>query len=272
VSRTETVSNAFKSVLTGAAFACAMAAAAPSHATQYFLNTATMDTSRTATIVGPGMNAHVYAGPIKFKTYEGTAAVGQSFDIVGFCVDIFHSISLGTINLKYDDNYQLTTDSKYLTNTPFGGGAATPLSNGQILQVGRLVNYGTLVFNQAPTSSAKSSTLAALQGAIWQVINPTYTVASSNGTVNTQIGQFAGAGYNGFLTGYGQVNSGIVFISETGKYGTKSARQSFAFAGPGGAAIPEPATWALMIGGFAMAGAALRRSRPRLAPVRVTAA
>ena len=261
MSQVATTKTFLKAALSGAAFACALAAAAPSHATQYFLQSATMDTSRTATIVGPGMNAHVYAGPIKFTAYEGTSAVGPSFDIVGFCVDIFHSISLGTINLKYDDTYQLTTDSKYLTNTPFGGGAETPLSAAQKLQVGRLVNYGTLVFNQAPTSSAKSSTLAALQGAIWQVINPTYTVASSNSVVNTQIGQFAGSGYNGFLTGHGQVNSGITFITETGKYGTKSARQSFAFASNGGAAIPEPATWALMIGGFAMAGAALRRSR-----------
>jgi hypothetical protein len=88
------------------------------------------------------------------------------------------------------------------------------------------------------------------------VINPTYTVASSNGSVNTLIGQYAGAGYNSLLTGHGHVHSGITFISETGKYGTKSARQSFAFA-----AVPEPATWALLIGGFAMAGAALRRSR-----------
>ncbi len=270
MSRTETISKTFKAVLTGAAFACVMAAATPGQAAQYFLQTATMDTSRTATIVGPGMNAHVYAGPIKFKAYDGVAAVGQSFDIVGFCVDIFHSISLGTINLKYDDNYDLTTNSKYLTNTPFAPGA-TALSNAQITQVGRLVNYGTLVFNQAPTSAAKSTTLAALQGAIWQVINPTYTVASSNSAVNTQIGQFAGSGYNSLLIGYGQVSSGITFISQTGKYGTSAARQSFAFASPnGGAASPEPATWALMIGGFAMAGSALRRSRVRVAHARIS--
>ena len=31
------------------------------------------------------------------------------------------------------------------------------------------------------------------------------------------------------------------------------------------AAVPEPATWALMIGGFAMAGGVLRRRRARLA-------
>jgi hypothetical protein len=255
--------RALKAALPGAALALGLAVAPAANAAEYFLQTATMDTSRTATIVGPGMNSHVYAAPIKFTAFEGTSAVGDSFDIVGFCVDIFHSISLGTVNLKYDDTYELTTDSKYTTNTPFAGGA-TLLSNTQILQVGRLVNYGTLVFNQAPASNAKKDKLAALQGAIWQVINPTYTVASSNGSVNTLIGQYAGAGYNSLLTGHGHVHSGITFISETGKYGTKSARQSFAFA-----AVPEPATWALLIGGFAMAGAALRRSRAQSARVTV---
>ena len=33
----------------------------------------------------------------------------------------------------------------------------------------------------------------------------------------------------------------------------------------GGAAVPEPATWALMIGGFGMAGATLRRRRAAIA-------
>jgi hypothetical protein len=35
------------------------------------------------------------------------------------------------------------------------------------------------------------------------------------------------------------------------------------------AAVPEPATWALMIGGFAMTGALLRRRRPVLALARI---
>jgi hypothetical protein len=257
-SSVQSASLAFKGALKGAlpalAFACAVSAAAPSHAAQFFLQSATMDKSRTATISGPGMNQNVYIGPLTFTAFEGTAAVGDSFSFLGFCVDIFHSISTGTLNLKYDDNYDLETDSKYLTTTPFVGGNA--LSDQQVLQVGRLVNYGTLVNANEAAGTTKTNKLAGLQGAIWQVINPGYSVNSSNAGVNAFISNYSSAEYMGHLTGHGLVHSGITFISETGKYGTKSARQSFAMA-----AVPEPGTWALMIGGFGMAGAMLRRAR-----------
>lgn len=255
MSRFQSVSSFLKRAVPAAAFACALGAAAPGQAAEFFLQSATMDTSRTAVISGPGMNSNVYIGPLKFTAYEGTAAVGDSLDLLGFCVDIYHSISLGTLNLKYDDTYDLETNSKYLTSTPFAPGA-TLLSGQQILQVGRLVNYGTLVFNQLPNGTLKTNKLAGLQGAIWQVINPGYSVTSSNAAVNAFVTDYTGANYNSFLTGHGHVHSGITFITQTGQYGTKFARQSFALA-----AIPEPGTWALMIGGFGLAGAALRRNR-----------
>lgn len=252
---------AFKRLIPAAAFACGIALAGPGQAAQYFLQSASMNTSRTAHITGPGLNAHVYLAPISFTAFEGVNASGPAFDFLGFCVDIFHSISLGTLNLKYDDTYDLTSNSKYLTSTPFAGGTA--LGSGQILQVGRLVNYGTQVFNDAPNTTDKVNRLAGLQGAIWQVINPGYAVTTSNAAVTGYISAYSGAGYFANLTGYGPVRSEITFISETGKYGTNRAHQSFAFASP----APEPGTWALMIGGFGMAGVALRRRR--LVPIRV---
>ena len=212
MSRFQSVQSFLKGAAPAAAFACALAAAAPGQAAEFFLQSATMDTSRTAVISGPGVNSNVYIGPLKFTAYEGTSAVGDSFEFLGFCVDIYHSIGLGTLNLKYDDNYDLETNSKYQTPTPFAPGA-TLLTGPQILQVGRLVNYA-----------------------------------------------YSGAGYSTFLTGHGQVHSNVTFITETGKYGTKFAHQSFAIA-----AIPEPTTWALMIGGFGLAGAALRRRRGAIA-------
>ena len=248
-----------------AAFAACLAGAAPAAAAEYFLASGTMNTSRTAHINGPdGFHEYVYLGPIEFTAYEGVSATGPAFEFLGFCVDIFHNIGLGKLNLKYDDSYELTTNSQYTTNVPFQGGAA--LSADQRAQVGRLVNYGVLLHENAPNNADTVNRLAALQGAIWQVINPGYTVTTSNAAVNNYIAAYSGADYQANLTGYGPVRTNITFITETGKYGTASAHQAFATA-----AVPEPATWALMIGGFAMTGALLRQARRRGAPAVVRA-
>ena len=259
--------RALKAILPAAAFACSLALAGAGHAAAYFFQSDSMDTSRTAHIYGPnGFAEYAYVGPVKFKTFEGTGATPQTgavsgpFDMVGFCVDIFHDISLGTLNLKYDDTYDLTTNSKYLTNPAFSG--ATALSKAQVVHVGRLVNYGELLYAHAPNTADKVNRLAALQGAIWQVINPDYSVVSGNGAVNSYIAAYTGGAYFANLTGYGTVHAGTLFLTETGKYGTSAAHQSFAFG-----AVPEPATWSLMIAGFGLMGATLRSSRQRLAPV-----
>ncbi|WP_293904791.1 PEPxxWA-CTERM sorting domain-containing protein [Phenylobacterium sp.] len=254
--------------LPAAAFACGLALASPGHATQYFLQSDSMDTSRTAHINGPGgASEYVYIGPITFKTYQGTGATpatgalsGPS-DLLAFCVDIFHNITLGGLDLKYDDVHDLTTNSNYQTGNPFVGGS--PLSKAQVVQVGRLVNYGALLYASAPHTADTVDRLAGLQGAIWQVINPTYSVVSGNGALDSYIAAFSGANYLAGLSGYGAVHSGLTFISETGKYGANAAHQSFAFG-----AVPEPATWTLLIGGFGFTGVMLRRSRQRLVKVR----
>ena len=260
--------RALKAILPAAAFACSLALAGVGHATAYFFQSDSMNTSRTAHIYGPnGFAEYAYIGPVKFRAFEGTGATPQTgalggpFDMVGFCVDIFHDISLGTLNLRYDDSYDLTTNSKYLTSPAFSG--ATTLTRAQVVQVGRLVNYGELLYAHGPNTADTVNRLAGLQGAIWQVINPGYSVVSGNGALNGYIGAYTGANYAANLTGYGTVHSGTLFLTETGKYGTRSAHQSFAFG-----AVPEPATWALMIAGFGMMGATLRRSRQRLAAVK----
>ncbi len=243
-----------KRLVPAAALVCGIAFAGPGHAAQVFLQSASMNTSRTAHINGPsGFHEYVYMAPISFTAFEGVDASGPSFDFLGFCVDIFHDISLGRLNLKYDSTYDLTTNSKYLSNSPFTG--ATALSGGQVTQVGRLVNYGSLLFANAPNNADKVNRLAALQGAIWQVINPGYSVTSGNAQVNSYIGAYSGAGYDANLTGYGPVGRHITFITEIGKYGTGAAHQSFAFASP----APEPGTWGLLIVGFGLTGAVLRR-------------
>ena len=265
------LSRTIKAALPAMALAFSLSMASEGHSTQFFLQKTSMDTSRTGRITGPAMNVNTYMAPVKFTTFLGTGATPQtgalsaSFDMVGFCVDIFHGISLGTVNLKYDDQYDLTTNSKYTTSTPWVG--ATPLTTGQITQVGRLVNYGTNIYKSGgPVTADKLNRMSAVQGAIWQVINPTYNIQSSNSNlgirnaVNGYIGAYSGASYNTNLTGYGPVRNGITFLTETNKYGKNTAHQSFAFA-----TVPEPGTWAVMILGFGLTGAMLRRSRQRLA-------
>lgn len=255
-----------------------LAAASEGHATtQYFLQKTNMNTARTGYISGPAVNENAYMAPVAFTAFRGTGATPQTgalsapFNLIGFCVDIFHDISLGTVNLKYNDAYDLTTNSKYITNTPWAG--ATPLSTAQVIQVGRLVNYGSKIYKSVgPVTNDKLNRMSAVQGAIWQVINPNYMVRSSNSNltirnaVNSYINTYSGANYYASLTGYGAVKSGITFLSETNKYGKRTAHQSFAFA-----TVPEPATWAVMIIGFGLTGAMLRRSRHRLTLAPATA-
>ncbi|MGZ3376624.1 MAG: PEPxxWA-CTERM sorting domain-containing protein, partial [Phenylobacterium sp.] len=63
-------------------------------------------------------------------------------------------------------------------------------------------------------------------------------------------------GNDGYEFPYGLDNAFSALVSDHGVH-----LENFAFSVAGGGAVPEPASWALMIGGFGLAGAALRRRR-----------
>ena len=256
--------TALKAALAGAVLAGGLATAGAANAAQYFLQSATMNTTYRATIAGPGVNATVYAAPIRFTAFDGTAATGQSDELLAFCVDIFHSISLGALNLQYDDTFDLTTNSYYNSNSVrFSGPAGlTTLSSDQLVQVGKLVNFGTDVWENMAAGATKDKLLAGLQGAVWKTINPTYAITSPTAAVNTHIINYSGANYGSFLDDfntlahtYTPVSADIDLISQSNRYGFANARQAFAIS----QAVPEPATWAMMILGFGAMGAVLRR-------------
>jgi len=269
-SRRSPIRGMLKAALPALACAFAVAVAAPSQATQYFLDYASMDTSKDGIIKKAGQSdKYVEMAPVKFTVFYGTGntpatgAIGGPMTMIGWCVDIYHSISMGNIDLKYDREFELETNSKYTSNTPWYG--ETNLTEDQITQVGRLVHYGTALYLNGVTSVAKSNELSAIQGAIWTVINKPQGYSfvsnasgyqsqgvSNKSVINSFITKYSGANYTNWIPT--NIGRDVLFLTETDKYGTKSAHQSFAF-------VPEPATWALMILGFGGAGVMLRRQR-----------
>lgn len=249
--------RSLKVAVPAVAFAASLATASMAQAATYVFTRGDMDHARTVNISGIG---NVKAGPVQF---DGTVD-GNPFDnLVAFCVDVYHKITLGNYNpdLTYTDEIDLTTDSNFID--------PVTLEEAEILQISKLVNYGTAVFYNAPTTTnsqrnARWDELAVVQGAIWQVVSGR-NVTISNGALNSRIDNLAGINYTNFFNAsYGAVGSKIDFLTpftDTKEYPHKKLTQSFAIA----AAIPEPGTWVMMIGGFAVAGAMLRRSRTRKA-------
>lgn len=238
------------------ALALSLALNSTAMATTYVIDRGDMPNKRTLNIQGIG---NVYAGPFLF---DGTYGVGGNpfVDILAFCVDVYHHISIGNYSpdLVYTDTVPLTFDSN-------NGGQANHFSGPtgynatSLARIGQLVNYGTLSFNDATlVGVAKDKRLAAVQGAIWEVASGRNVTGDGlNATIDSlAAGQFGSA--------YGTISSNYTFITPQGQYPTSRGTQSFAFAAP----APEPGTWALMIVGFGLAGAMLRRSRLRPVAVR----
>lgn len=239
---------ALKSGAPAAAFAALLAAASPSGATTVVFHNGVMEQPRTVNISGIG---NVRATPVQFDGQYGGASVAN---LVAFCVDVYHRIRLGdyTPELTYTDEVDLTTDSNYVN--------AQALSASQITQIGRLVNYGTLAFYNAPTATAAQRTarfdeLASVQGAIWEVVSGR-NVVSANAGLDARINTLSSASYQTFFNpAYGAVRSTFTLLTPT-VYPGKTGSQAMAVA-----AVPEPTAWLLMISGFAAAGAMLRRRR-----------
>lgn len=260
LSRSVPVIQGLKAVVPAVALAIGVAAAAPGQAATVVLQNGYMDHARSLTISGINGGSPVSATAVQFDGYYDIPGPNEHFtDIVAFCVDVYHSIRMGDYNpdLIYQDTVPLTHDSNP------NAAQRQDLSQGEIDQVGALVNYGTRIFYQAPTTTnalkaARWDQLAAVQGAIWEVVSGR-NVTSGNSGINNLITNFSGADYRDYFdASYGAVRSRITLWTPKAPYvyPSKYGKQSFAIA-----AVPEPATWVMMIGGFAAAGAMLRRSR-----------
>jgi len=163
----------------------------------------------------------------------GTSDTG-SFDFDAFCVDLARTISVGTsVQANVNYNYQVgafTTD-----------GFGNLLTADQVRQAKGLATLGFSLVGD-PT---KGNDLAAIQGAIWQVLHPDAVFSSTNAAVDGLIASYVALAPT--LTG----NARFIFSTDG------NPQQSLLIPG-----VPEPATWAMLIAGFGMVGfSARRRSR-----------
>jgi hypothetical protein len=274
----KTMQRGLKALSVAAVGAAAMALATPASATAIYLDKGEMFTPAQATISAPA-SAHystvtAWDGPVLFTANFGTAASANTFNFLGFCVDIFDEININvtnpatptTLNLPYHDG-------ALVDNGEHGSAQAAAfvsLSTTQKNQISALVNFGTNLWNTDaltdPTHQNMSNTLinqlGGIQGAIWQIENPTFTIVGNTSP-------YGGAGNATAVTNYINTYSSVPFLNtlSTGHINvvfsdsTNPVHQAFAFA----TNVPEPSTWAMMIAGFGGIGAMLRRRRNRAA-------
>lgn len=182
-------------------------------------------------------------GRLQLTGFDNTTLRNVTFD--SYCIDIFNYIQGGTFELQ-------------------AFSLADPVKQGQIQ---RLLSGTASLIDSAAGSAAKKNVSAAIQMAVWEIVNESGTSGyslttglfrmASSGTVNpTALGM--AQGYLNTLDSF----------AETGRYRyrmlaainpTNNQRQVFL------AAVPEPSTWALFILGFGAVGGAMRSRRHRTA-------
>jgi hypothetical protein len=164
------------------------------------------------------------------NNYLGYVTVGQSFTAGA-------SGTLAKISMLTLDSY----------NGSFNSGPATvSIFVGNTLATGSLIASG--VFSALYSSNAISYDISSLGISVASGTQYTFNLARTNG------GYYAAAltGNNAYAAGNGYGNNGAL----SGDMGFRTYVDSTAVS-----AAPEPATWAMMIGGLAMVGGAIRRNR-----------
>jgi len=238
---------ALRSLLASGVAAAALAAL-PAHAANLTLLSSTMNLSFTSQIQGPvspfsGAGVNVYEGPMTFSVQDASGI----HSITAFCVDLFDDLALGAFSPGIPYQTEALTTSRDVDGQQLGA----VLSATQLSQIDKLLSLANgFEFNAA----AHGADLAAIQGAIWEIENPGYTVTSHNGLDGlTHTYEGWSAITNTADPHFIRSSPQTTIISAFDPKG--NFHQAFAFA------VPEPQSWALMIAGFGGVGAILRRRR-----------
>ena len=158
---------------------------------------------------------------------------GPTFDLLGFCVDLYH-------NIYVNIGSQLATSLDYHRGQLLTDSNGNALTSTQAREIGGLAALG---FNISAGDPDRDAKLAAVQQAIWTIEYPALTFDGSIGLPGQQ--GYAEAYLAAAPTLKGQARA---------FYANDGSTQGFVVAG-----VPEPASWALMLAGFAIVGLGARR-------------
>jgi hypothetical protein len=220
---------------TGALAIAASAQASAVHITADHLATYAYTTVLGGTVDGHDFNLNVYESPdILTASFDD----GPSKQLLVFCVDIFHFFDpANTPPIEYETGL-VTTDSGGADGVSGHGFGLSKVTSGEIGYLASL--YQT---------NMDAASLAGIQGAIWLT---EYSGLTLTGGATAEVAHFQALGAAWAAT-HDESNSNFADAI----YSVGGNTQGFVIAGE----VPEPASWALMIAGFGMAGAMLRRRR-----------
>ena len=220
----------------GAATAGALALASSAMAGSVLISADHLASYAFTTVLG----GTVDGTPFNLNVYEAPDVLTASFDggppeqVIAFCVDIFHFFDpANTPPILYHTDLLTTDSSGAVSGT---GVALSPLISGEIGYLASLYH------------GASAAQLAGIQGAIWLT---EYSTLTLTGGATTEVGQYQALGAAWAATHAGNTTYADAIYANSGD------KQGFVIGGE----VPEPATWGLMIAGFGMAGAMLRRRR-----------
>lgn len=170
-------------------------------------------------------------------TFVGTAF--PDLDITSFSVDLNPSQTAFDFSATLDGNFDPTHTSLYVIGVDTGAGAIRPFAN--IGEPAVIFDQAIVVVNNGAALLGSNSLSATLSGDMFSVSVPVSMLPSTGFTPgNYRFNLWA-------RNGLGNNNQNADFAPQNA---TITAT-----------AVPEPATWALMIFGFGLAGATVRGRR-----------
>ena len=184
----------------------------------------------------------LHIGRLRLSGTDNTTMQAVVFDT--YCIDIFNYIQGGTFDIQ-------------------AFSLSDPLKENQVK---RLLSGTASYIGNAVGSTAKKNVSAAIQMAVWEIVNESgasgyslggglFQIGASTGSVNPTARAMA-QGYLDSLAGFSATGTHS-YRMLTAINPINNQRQVFLAA----AGVPEPSAWALLILGFGLVGGAMRSGR-----------